>query len=87
MLKQELNENEINLPQAQDLAIKVLSKTLDMTKLTSEKIEMATLTRENDETVIKILTNAEVDALISKYEKLEAEAEAAKKEKLGQKSS
>lgn len=87
MLKQELNENEINLPQAQDLAIKVLSKTLDMTKLTSEKIEMATLTRENDKTVIKILTNAEVDALISKYEKLEAEAEAAKKEKLGQKSS
>lgn len=45
---------------------------------------MATLTRENDKTVIKILTNAEVDILIEKYEKLEAELEAAKKEKLSQ---
>lgn len=86
MLKQELNENEIKVSNAQDLAIKVLSKTLDMTKLTSEKIEMATLTRENNKTVIKILTNSEVDGLIAKYEKLEAEAEAVKKEKLGQKS-
>lgn len=47
---------------------------------------MATLTRENDKTVIKILTNAEVDELIAKYEKIEAELEAAKKEKLAQKS-
>ena len=47
---------------------------------------MATLTRENEKTIIKILTNADVDALIAKYEKVEAEAEAAKKEKLAQKS-
>lgn len=82
MLKQELKEDEIKVSGAQDLAIKVLSKTLDMTKLTSEKIEMATLTRENNKTTIKILANAEVDKLIDKYEKLEAAAEAAKKEKL-----
>lgn len=49
-------------------------------------VEMATLTRVNDKTVIKILTNAEVDALIAKYEKIEAELEAAKREKLAQKS-
>lgn len=49
-------------------------------------VEMATLTRENGKTVIKILTNSEVDELIAKYEKTEAELEAAKKEKLGQKS-
>lgn len=36
-LKQELGDTEITLGQAQDLAVKVLSKTLDMTKLTSEK--------------------------------------------------
>lgn len=36
-LKQELGDNEITLAQAQDLAVKVLSKTLDMRKLTSEK--------------------------------------------------
>lgn len=49
-------------------------------------VEMATLTRVNEKTVIKILTNAEVDALIAKYEKIEAELEAAKREKLAQKS-
>ncbi|KAG4076384.1 hypothetical protein HA402_005827 [Bradysia odoriphaga] len=86
ILKQELNEELIELAKAQDLAVKVLSKTLDMTKLTSEKVEMATLTRENDKTIIRILSNADVDALIAKYEKNEAEIEAAKREKLAQKS-
>lgn len=47
---------------------------------------MAALTRENNKTIIKILSGDEVDALIAKHEKAEAEAEAAKKEKLGQKS-
>jgi len=37
ILKQELHEELIELANAQDLAVKVLSKTLDMTKLTSEK--------------------------------------------------
>merc|ERR1712216_155163 len=52
-----------------DLSIKVLSKTLDMTKLTPEKIEVATLTRENGKTQIKILPADQVDELIKKYEK------------------
>lgn len=112
ILKQELSDEPIALASAEDLAVKVLSKSLDMTKLTSEKgkylwgrkkplisnkkkvkitfdlvtVEMATLTRVNDKTVIKILTNAEVDTLIAKYEKIEAELEAAKREKLAQKS-
>lgn len=86
ILKQELSGEPITLTAAEDLAVKVLSKSLDMTKLTSEKVEMATLTRVNDKTVIKILTNADVDALIAKYEKTEAELEAIKKEKLAQKS-
>ena len=37
MLKQEYKEGEVNLQSALQLAIKVLSKTLDMTKVTSEK--------------------------------------------------
>lgn len=86
ILKQELSDEPISLSGAEDLAVKVLSKSLDMTKLTSEKVEMATLTRVNDKTIIKILTNAEVDVLIAKYEKIEAELEAAKREKLAQKS-
>ncbi|CAH1795790.1 unnamed protein product [Owenia fusiformis] len=43
MLKQEYKE-EGKLSDALKLSLKVLSKTLDMTKLTSEKIEMTTLT-------------------------------------------
>ena len=37
MLKQDYKEGETTLKQALQLAVKVLSKTLDMTKLTSEK--------------------------------------------------
>ena len=80
-MKQEYKENEMSLQDALDLSIKVLSKTLDMTKLTPEKIELATLTRENNKTMIKILPADNVEELIKKYEKAEAEAEAAKKEK------
>lgn len=36
-LKQEYKEGEMTLEEAKSLAIKVLVKTLDMTKLTSEK--------------------------------------------------
>lgn len=64
------------------MAIKVLSKTLDMTKLTSEKIEMSTLSRDGNKTIIKVLSNKEVDKLIEKYEKIQAAEEQAKKEKL-----
>merc|ERR1712142_1235406 len=81
MLKQDFKEDETSLQDALDLSIKVLSKTLDMTKLTPEKIELATLTRENGKTQIKILPANQVDELIKKYEKVEAELEAAKKEK------
>lgn len=82
MLKQELSEKEkINLAQAKDLAIKVLSKTLDTTKLSPEKVEMATLQRADNKTVINVLTKKDVGELIEKHNKLEAEIEAAKKEK------
>lgn len=100
-LKQEYKEGEMTLKDAEALAVKVLSKTLDMTKLTSEKgvfksintsinhllinyyyfsVEMATLSRVNDKTIIHILTNKEVEDLIAEFEKSEAAAEAAKKE-------
>lgn len=41
---------------------------------------MATLSRINDKTVIHILNNKEVEALIAEFEKAESVAEAAKKE-------
>ncbi|CAH2010130.1 unnamed protein product [Acanthoscelides obtectus] len=70
----------MTLKDAKALAVKVLVKTLDMAKLTSEKVEMATLSRINDKTVINILSNKEVEELIAEYEKSEAAIEATKKE-------
>ncbi|KAL6260973.1 hypothetical protein P5V15_008500 [Pogonomyrmex californicus] len=80
-LKQEYKEGETTLKDAMALAIKVLSKTLDMNKLSAEKVEMAILTRENGKTKTKILPAKEVDALIAEHDRLEALAEQAKKEK------
>jgi len=63
------------------LSIKVLSKTLDMTKLTPEKVEMATLTHDDatGKTTIRILPSYDVQALITTFEKEQAEEEAKKK--------
>ena len=80
-LKQEYKEGEMSLNDALDLAVKVLSKTLDLTKLTPEKIEIATLKRVNGKTKIEILKGDEMEALIKKYEDAEKAAEEAKKEK------
>jgi len=64
------------------LTIKVLSKTLDTTKLTGDKLEIATLTRENGKTKIQILSQKKIESYIKIYEQEEAQkAEAAKKEK------
>lgn len=43
---------------------------------------MATLTRKDDKTIMKILPANEVNALIAEHDRLEALAEQAKKEKL-----
>ena len=67
ILKQDYEDN-ITLEKALDLAVKVLSKTLDMTKLTADKVELATLTRVNGKTLIRNLPNSHVEKLISKFE-------------------
>ncbi|KAH8295363.1 hypothetical protein KR018_010412 [Drosophila ironensis] len=81
MLKQELVDMEnvqLKLEDAKDLAIKVLSMTLDTTKLTPEKVEMATLQRRNNATVYTVLEKTDLAKLIEKYSNLLAEAETAK---------
>lgn len=78
-LKQDYNEDGVNLDEALKLAVKVLSKTLDVQKLSSEKIEIAQLTRENDETVLHVLRSEEVDRLIKQHE---AELQKSEVEKL-----
>jgi 20S proteasome subunit alpha 3 len=74
LLKQEYKTP--NLDEAKKLAMKVLSKTLDV-KLSSDKIEMAILTRRDEKTVLNELTNDEVSRLIKEHEEREKEAEAA----------
>ena len=79
ILIQEYKEGEMSLDGALDLSMKVLSKTLDMTKLTSDKIEVATLKRVDGKTKIHVLTTDEMNALIAKFEAEEKKAEEAKK--------
>ncbi|KAF7491511.1 Proteasome subunit alpha type-4 [Sarcoptes scabiei] len=80
LLKQEYKVNETNLKQALQLTIKVLSKTLDTTKLTADKVEIVTLTRDGNKSRIKILPHDEVQEYITAFEKETEKAEAAKKE-------
>lgn len=56
--------------------MKVLSKSLDV-KLSSDKIEMATLVRRDGMTVVNELTTEEVAQLIKEHEEREKEAELA----------
>lgn len=74
---QEYKEGETSLQDALALAIRVMSKTMDATKLTPDKLELATLTRQDNKTLIKVLPLSEVQALIAEHERKEA-AEAAK---------
>lgn len=84
LLKQEYKEVTPTLEDALDLAVKVLYKTLDSTKLNSEKVEIATLTRvgegETAVTKISVLAGEEIDRRIQAY--LKSEEERKKEEKV-----
>ena len=80
-MKQEYKEGETDLHSALLLALKVLSKTLDMNKLNAEKLELATLIRKEDKTEVVVLGVEDVNKLIEEHNKKEADAEAAKQEK------
>ncbi|XP_076060208.1 proteasome alpha3 subunit isoform X2 [Oratosquilla oratoria] len=81
MLKQEYKEGVTDLHQALLLALKVMSKTLDLTKLTPDKMELATLVRADNKTTLCVLPADEVTKLITEHEKIVADLEAAKQEK------
>lgn len=74
---QEYKEGETTLDDALALAIRVMSKTMDATKLTPDKLELATLTRRDNKTIIKVLPISKVKELIAENEKKE-EAEKSK---------
>eukprot|EP00162_Nutomonas_longa_P008234 comp18374_c0_seq1/m.32720 comp18374_c0_seq1/g.32720 ORF comp18374_c0_seq1/g.32720 comp18374_c0_seq1/m.32720 type:complete len:249 (+) comp18374_c0_seq1:3-749(+) len=64
ILKQEYKENMI-IEDTLKLALKVLHKTMDSTAMTSEKVDFATLTRDNDGKIrYTVLSKEKIDALI-----------------------
>lgn len=74
ILKQDYKE-DFTLKDAIGLAIKVLSKTMDSTTLTSDKLEFASLRVVDGKPVQHIFTAKEVDALLKEHEATkEAEA-------------
>lgn len=81
MLKQDYKEGEMTLKSALALAIKVLNKTMDVSKLSAEKVEIATLTRENGKTVIRVLKQKEVEQLIKNMRKKKLKLSVRRKKK------
>ncbi|XP_068146943.1 proteasome subunit alpha type-4-like [Drosophila tropicalis] len=68
MLKEELaNGKQIKVTEAMDLAIKVLLEVMGPTKTTSSSVQMATLQRIDNATVICVLDDIDVDELIKKF--------------------
>jgi 20S proteasome subunit alpha 3 len=99
-LKQEFEPDTTKLGDAARLAVKVMHKTMDVTKLTADKssflavshqtgrsiffffpVELATLTRVNNKTVLRVWDNADVAELIKEVDAEEARLESEKKEK------
>ncbi|CAO3631856.1 unnamed protein product [Mucor hiemalis] len=54
----------MTLEEAKALAIKVLSKTMDSTTLTSEKLEFATIQLVNDKVKYDLYKPEQIDALL-----------------------
>ncbi|KAF2348345.1 Proteasome subunit alpha/beta [Trinorchestia longiramus] len=82
ILKQEYKD-DLTVHKAQLLALRTLHKTLDITKLTHEKVELATLMRTDGTTKLHVLDADQVSALIKEHEAIEAEEEKKKQEKAG----
>ncbi|AAW44007.1 hypothetical protein CNBF2840 [Cryptococcus deneoformans B-3501A] len=69
LLKQDYKE-DLSLEDAKGLCLKVMSKTMDSTKLSSEKLEFATMTLhpETKQPLAKIYRASELDELLQKLE-------------------
>ena len=73
-------KDDMTATEAMDLTVKVLCKTLDSTSLSADKLEFAVLQyREEYGPKVRILTAAEVDKLMKRYEET-IKATAAEKE-------
>mmetsp|Transcript_64841 Transcript_64841/g.204728 ORF Transcript_64841/g.204728 Transcript_64841/m.204728 type:complete len:185 (-) Transcript_64841:125-679(-) len=74
ILKQDYKE-DMSLDAALELGIKVLSKTMDSTSLSAEKMELCTMTRgPGGEVVYHVLTPKELEPLLAKVNTTTTEA-------------
>jgi len=67
ILKQEWTE-ELTVEDAILLAIKVISKTMDSTNLTPEKLEFTTITKPGKNVVYKVLSDKEISSALLKVD-------------------
>ncbi|QPG76513.1 Proteasome subunit alpha type-3 [Brettanomyces nanus] len=74
LLKQDYKD-DMNFEDSKKLALKVLSKTTDSSKLTSDKVEFATVLLKDGEPVLKIWMPAEIDKLLEESGVLEEKDE------------
>ena len=79
LLKDEYKDS-YSLREAQILALKVLSKTMETTELVASKVELSTVSKVDGEVVFHVLTTEEVESLLLEAEpwlkQQEAESEA-----------
>lgn len=75
ILKTDYKIGETSLDEALILAVKVLSKTMDTTSPTPDKLEFATVTKDKDGKVLyHVFTKEELEALLKKAEPMLQEA-------------
>ncbi|KAF3190181.1 hypothetical protein TWF106_009189 [Orbilia oligospora] len=66
LLKQDYKE-DCNLEEACEIAVKVLSRTMDSTTLSSEKLEFATVGQRDGKIFLNIWSAEEIDVLLKKH--------------------
>jgi len=78
ILKSDYKIGSTSLQEAKILALKVLSKTMDTTSPTPDKLEIAVVTRQDNKVVYHVLTKAELEALLKEADSVLKEAAKAK---------
>jgi 20S proteasome subunit alpha 3 len=68
ILKTDYKVNETSLKEALILAVKVLSKTMDTTSPTADKLEFSTITRKDGKVHYHVFTKPELEALLEEAE-------------------
>ena len=81
ILKQEFDEDKTDLEQAKKLAVKIMSKTMDATKLTCDNVEVITLQMVEGKIRTRLVDKEVLQKLIAEHEAEEKRIEEEKAEK------